>query len=191
MCLSSVVRQTTAQTGISPQSCAPQAARRCHTRLEVHNCSTPKPVNRSAAALVANKRFKCTECGKCCTGSGEVYVNMAECSAIASHLRIPLDHFLETYCEQSANALGGRQLKSKDTLDKDCVFLEDKLCTVYQVRPVQCSTYPWWPSLMDPVSWGIEGAEVCEGFDHEDADAVDVQHASEQLLKAAEYFANR
>lgn len=86
--------------------------------LEVHNCSTPKPVNRSAAALVANKRFKCTECGKCCTGSGEVYVNMAECSAIASHLRIPLDHFLETYCEQSANALGGRQLKSKDTLDK-------------------------------------------------------------------------
>ena len=42
---------------------------------------------------------------------------------------------------------------------------------------------------MDPVSWGIEGAEVCEGFDHEDAEAVDVQHASEQLLKSAEYFA--
>ena len=44
---------------------------------------------------------------------------------------------------------------------------------------------------MDPVSWGIEGAEVCEGFDHEDAQAVDVQHASEQLLKAADYFATQ
>lgn len=41
---------------------------------------------------------------------------------------------------------------------------------------------------MDPISWGIEGAEVCEGFDHDDAEAVDVQHASEQLLKAADYF---
>lgn len=86
--------------------------------LEVHDCSSPKPVNRSAAALVANKRFKCTECGKCCTGNGEVFVNMAECSAIASHLQVPLDHFLNTYCKQSANTLGGRQLKSKDTLDK-------------------------------------------------------------------------
>lgn len=44
---------------------------------------------------------------------------------------------------------------------------------------------------MDPVSWGIEGSEVCEGFDHEDAESVDVQHASEQLLKAADYFATQ
>ena len=44
---------------------------------------------------------------------------------------------------------------------------------------------------MDPVSWGIEGAEVCEGFDHEDAEPVDVQHASDQLLKAADYFATQ
>ena len=41
---------------------------------------------------------------------------------------------------------------------------------------------------MDPVSWGVEGAEVCEGFDHEDAEALDVQYASEQLIEAAEYF---
>ena len=44
---------------------------------------------------------------------------------------------------------------------------------------------------MNPVSWGIEGAEVCEGFDHEDAEALDVQHASQQLLKAADYFATQ
>ena len=71
---------------------------------------------------------------------------------------------------------------------QDCIFLKDKLCTIYPVRPLQCSTYPWWPSLMDPISWGIEGAEVCEGFDHEDADPVDMPHASGQLLKSAEYF---
>ncbi|KAL0051960.1 hypothetical protein WJX82_005435 [Trebouxia sp. C0006] len=32
-----------------------------------------KPLNSSAAALVADKRFKCTECGKCCSGAGEVW----------------------------------------------------------------------------------------------------------------------
>ena len=44
---------------------------------------------------------------------------------------------------------------------------------------------------MDPVYWGIEGAEVCEGFDHEDAEPLDVQHASEKLLRAADYFATQ
>lgn len=44
---------------------------------------------------------------------------------------------------------------------------------------------------MDPVSWGVEGAEVCEGFDHEDAEVLDVQYASEQLVKAADYFETR
>ncbi len=71
---------------------------------------------------------------------------------------------------------------------QDCIFLEDKLCSIYQVRPTQCATYPWWPDLMNPVSWQVEAAEVCEGLDHEDAESLDVQQASEKLMTAAEYF---
>lgn len=72
---------------------------------------------------------------------------------------------------------------------QDCIFLEDKLCSIYQVRPTQCATYPWWPDLMNPISWRIEAAEVCEGLDHEDAEPLDIQHASKNLMLAAEYFA--
>lgn len=71
---------------------------------------------------------------------------------------------------------------------QDCIFLEDKLCSIYKVRPTQCATYPWWPDLMNPVSWQVEAAEVCEGLDHEDAESLDVQQASEKLMTAAEYF---
>ena len=30
---------------------------------------------------------------------------------------------------------------------------------------------------MNPVSWQLEAAEVCEGLDHEDAESLDVQQA--------------
>lgn len=40
----------------------------------------------------------------------------------------------------------------------DCVFLGiDNACTIHEVRPVQCSTYPWWPDLMqDEAAWQWE-----------------------------------
>ena len=41
-----------------------------------------------------------------------------------------------------------------------CVFLnEDRSCGVYHVRPLQCSTYPWWPELMPQRNWAAERGE--------------------------------
>lgn len=77
-----------------------------------------RPINRSAAALVAHKHFKCTECGKCCTGKGEVWVNEAECIAIAAHLNIPPDQFLSRYCKSFDKTSGWRMLKYKPGPDK-------------------------------------------------------------------------
>lgn len=38
----------------------------------------------------------------------------------------------------------------KNQANGDCVFLRDgRQCTVYGARPLQCSSYPWWPELMD------------------------------------------
>ena len=44
---------------------------------------------------------------------------------------------------------------------------------------------------MNPVSWQIEAAEVCEGFDHEEAEPLDMQAAAVKLLQASEYFASK
>jgi Fe-S-cluster containining protein len=100
--------------------------------------------------LLEGKRFTCTECGKCCQGSGEVWANDAECAAIARHLGLSPSHFLARYTKAYSRRPGWRMLKLQAPTG-DCVFLEGgKRCTIYAVRPLQCSTYPWWPELMDP-----------------------------------------
>lgn len=40
-----------------------------------------------------------------------------------------------------------------------CVFLEPdgKQCSIYEARPVQCRTYPFWPTIMESMqSWDSE-----------------------------------
>jgi len=39
------------------------------------------------------------------------------------------------------------------------VFLKDKQCTVYPVRPAQCRTFPWWKeNLSSKEAWrGLQG----------------------------------
>jgi Fe-S-cluster containining protein len=75
---------------------------------------------------------------------------------------------------------------------QDCIFLEGgTACRVYDARPLQCSTYPWWPELMDPAAWQQEKLSTCEGLDHDEAAALDVLHAAAQLKAATEHFAER
>lgn len=146
--------------------------------------------------LLANDKrsFHCTECGKCCTGAGEVFVNEDESQRIAAHLNMSLARFQQRYTLPSRKHKGWRLIKSVGPQkvprrasvvfhwqpDQDCVFLRDKLCTIYPARPVQCSTYPWWPELMTARAWAEEAAH-CEGINHESAGPLDVHDAAAQL----------
>ncbi len=45
-----------------------------------------------------------------------------------------------------------------------CVFLENGQCLIYEVRPVQCRTYPFWPeNLKNKYSWQ-QTMEECPGI---------------------------
>lgn len=110
-------------------------------------------------------RFKCTECGKCCTGSaGFVWVSEEEMIAMAASLQISLDLFKRKYVRRRDNRYA---LVEKKTQNKDefaCIFLNGKKCDVYQNRPKQCRTYPWWQeNLNTEKSWQL-AAEACEGI---------------------------
>ena len=112
-------------------------------------------------------RFKCTECGKCCTGpSGYVWVNDDEMTALAEKLGISLDLFKRKYTRMRDNryALTERQTQAGDY---DCVFLKDKKCQVYDARPTQCRNFPWWKeNLHSEESWKL-AAKDCEGINDE------------------------
>lgn len=122
-------------------------------------------------------KFKCTGCGKCCTGApGYVWVSLEEMEEIAAFLNISLKEFMRLYVRR----VGQRYslIESKKTFD--CVFLKDRQCRVYGARPKQCRTFPWWQAnLKSPEAWQ-KAAETCEGIS-EDAPVVPFETIEDQL----------
>lgn len=107
-------------------------------------------------------RFQCQGSGKCCTSHGEygfVFLNLEDRKRLAKFLQINTSAFTKKYCE---NANGGWRLK-EDGKNPDCQFLKDKRCTVYEGRPSQCRTWPFWPEVMNAKTWSKEVMSFCPG----------------------------
>jgi uncharacterized protein len=107
-------------------------------------------------------RFTCTQCGDCCTGAaGYVWVNDAEIRAIAAAIgETDLAAFEEKYVRKV-----GIRKSLKELANGDCVFLDGQArkCTVYQHRPRQCRTWPFWDSNVRTQKAWAETCEVCPG----------------------------
>jgi len=106
-------------------------------------------------------QFKCTGCGDCCTGGpGYVWVNQAEIDALATRLGISVAEFEKLYVRHV-----GVRRTLKELKNYDCVFLDGatRRCTVYEDRPRQCRTWPFWDSnLRTPEAWEA-ACEACPG----------------------------
>ena len=46
----------------------------------------------------------------------------------------------------------------------DCVFLQDHKRSIYDVRPLQCRTFPWWVSNLSSLEAWQQAATLCEGI---------------------------
>lgn len=107
-------------------------------------------------------RFQCTGCGDCCTGApGFIWVNQAEIDALARRLGMDVAAFERKYVKE----VGMRRTLKERPKSYDCVFLdaETRKCTVYEDRPRQCRTWPFWNSnLKSPAAWQ-QTCEVCPG----------------------------
>ena len=111
--------------------------------------------------------FECQGCGNCCSGpeEGYVWINKREIEAMAAQLQITAKEFKDTYCRRVALKYS---LKEKSP-SHDCLFLEKRPeggmgCELYQVRPLQCRTWPFWKTnLANKRSWD-EAAEDCPGM---------------------------
>ena len=96
--------------------------------------------------------FTCTQCGNCCTGApGVVWVDDTEIKAIADLTGKSTGEVLLMHTRLYA---GRRTLT--EYANGDCTFFdpEKRGCTIYEARPVQCRTWPFWNSnLKDKASW--------------------------------------
>ena len=105
-------------------------------------------------------QFECTGCGKCCTGeSGTIFVNDREAGEIAAHLNMEKPAFLSRHAYPVKD---GHSIKEKR--NGDCIFLQGKRCGIYEVRPTQCRTFPFWPEVLRSEAKWKEAATSCEGM---------------------------
>ena len=107
-------------------------------------------------------RFSCSECGDCCTGApGYVWVNKAEIEALAA---VVCDGDVEEFESQHVHKVGIRK-SLREFSDGACVLFdrETRKCTVYQQRPRQCRTWPFWESNLKSEEAWEETCAICPG----------------------------
>jgi uncharacterized protein len=106
--------------------------------------------------------FKCTGCGKCCQIEGICRISLKDVKNISKFLNLKEPEFLHQYTE----VFDQNQIILKDHENTtDCIFLnEKKQCSIYPVRPMQCSTYPYWSEILESTETWNEEANQCEGI---------------------------
>jgi Fe-S-cluster containining protein len=88
-----------------------------------------------------------------------VWVNAEEIEAIAAFLNEPIDQFVQLHTR-----LIDGECSLREKANCDCVCYDKSVgCTIYEVRPAQCRTWPYWESnLRTPADWQ-HTCEICPG----------------------------
>lgn len=106
-------------------------------------------------------QFTCSGCGDCCSGSpGYVWVSPEEIKVMADAIGHSVEDFEKIYVRKI-----GIRKTLKELPNYDCVFLDEQTrqCELYDARPTQCKTWPFWDSnLKTPEDWQ-RTCEQCPG----------------------------
>jgi Fe-S-cluster containining protein len=109
-------------------------------------------------------RFECTQCGNCCRNHGDyayVYLTEPELKAIPAYLGLTRRQFLARYCTKEDGSWYSLRMD-----EPACPFLgEDNRCGIYQVRPKQCATWPFWEENLKQRTWEGPVKACCPGID--------------------------
>jgi len=86
----------------------------------------------------------CKRCGECCRWPGHVLLSDRDIVQLAKFLQMGESDFIARHTMLASNRA---QLSLREKPDGSCELLNGNLCTVYEVRPEQCRTFP--------ASWNI------------------------------------
>ncbi len=123
-------------------------------------------VKKKTQWYIAGLHFECVQCGRCCSGPGEgyIWVTKPEIGFIADCLKMSIGELRSKYLRR----VGLRTTIIEHHTTKDCIFLQNvegrKICVIYQVRPSQCRTWPFWSdNLSNSNAWN-KATQKCPGI---------------------------
>lgn len=115
-------------------------------------------------------RFGCTQCGNCCSGGpGVVLLNDDEMDALAKRLDLSREQLERDYTHPTSRGPSLNEKVSPHGLD--CVFLDREavpgraVCGVYEDRPSQCRSWPFWRELTRSRRDWVKASADCPGLD--------------------------
>ena len=125
-------------------------------------------------------KFKCTQCGNCCTGGpGYVSISDEEIGRLAEHLRVSRDEIIQWYCRRIGSQYSLKEKRNPQG-HYDCIFLQEerapasrgdvvthtkRTCAIYPVRPLQCRTWPFWDGNLASAQNWRRASQHCPGMD--------------------------
>tara|TARA_Y100000996_G_C22179800_1_gene502323 strand:- start:81 stop:548 length:468 start_codon:yes stop_codon:yes gene_type:complete len=109
-------------------------------------------------------RFECQGSGNCCVSRnsyGYVYLSEKDLKRFSKYFKIPLKNFKDKYCQTTDGFI---HLAEKPEFEGNCIFLKEKKCSVYESRPSQCRTWPFWNENMNTKVWNKDISMNCPGI---------------------------
>lgn len=105
-------------------------------------------------------RFECQSgCIRCCEQKGFVYVTREDIARLAEHVGLTRAEFKRRYLCGTAPLLRFRKQRHKQ-----CPFLLAGGCSVHAIKPLQCSSFPYWPELLASADERRAAAKYCPGM---------------------------
>ncbi len=89
----------------------------------------------------------CNSCnGNCCIGeSGYIWINVEEIKKLAQYLNLSIDDLKVRFLNKIGYKYSIKEVKLASNNFACCFFdLDKKCCSIYEARPVQCRTFPFW-----------------------------------------------
>ena len=108
--------------------------------------------------------FSCTRCSSCCRKEpGFVFLSNNDVQNLLKSMNMEYAEFVKTFCRWIPS--GGKELLSlREKSNYDCILWKETGCSVYEYRPLQCRTFPFWQTMLySPQSWE-SGKNECPGM---------------------------
>ena len=109
-------------------------------------------------------RFQCQRCSLCCGDTKDKVRRIFLLEREVETISIQASKAIEDITEQ-INGFAPYFHVLKKTMNGSCIFLKDKSCSIYQIRPLVCRFYPFQLQSLTNNRYQFTYTEECPGIE--------------------------